>query len=54
MKTCDICGRERTDQDPDYEPLQLLTLGTRIGWYSGDDGEICGADMQIMFQRANR
>ncbi len=39
--TCSDCGRERTPQDAyDYNPLQLVT-GKPLGWYSGDDGEIC-------------
>ena len=42
--TCLQCGRERTAQDRDYSPLQVLT-GRAIGWYSGDDGEVCGACM---------
>ncbi len=42
---CAICERKRTIQDAyDYNPLQVIT-GQRLGWYSGDDGEICGECM---------
>tara|TARA_Y100001973_G_scaffold103735_1_gene171694 strand:+ start:6468 stop:6827 length:360 start_codon:yes stop_codon:yes gene_type:complete len=38
---CCMCGRYRTVQDAyDYNPLQVVT-GQPLGWYSGDDGEIC-------------
>jgi hypothetical protein len=40
-QTCSACGRERTLQDAyDYNPLQAMT-GKPLGWYSGDDGEMC-------------
>jgi hypothetical protein len=29
----------------DYSPLQVVT-GSAMGWYSGDDGEICPEDME--------
>lgn len=42
---CDVCKRERTMQDAyDYNPLQVVT-GQPLGWYSGDDGELCGPCM---------
>lgn len=51
-----MCGKERTDEI-DYNPLQLIAPsqleGDVIGWYSGEDGEICGPDMLKMFKRAN-
>lgn len=37
---CDWCGRERTEYDHDYSALQVIS-GRPIGWYSGDDGELC-------------
>lgn len=38
---CSLCGRERTIDDAyDYNPLQAMT-GKPLGWYSGDDGEVC-------------
>jgi hypothetical protein len=41
IPTCSICNRERTINDAyDYNPLQVVT-GRPLGWYSGDDGEIC-------------
>jgi hypothetical protein len=51
---CSGCGRERTmggagSEHPmdayDYSPLQVLT-GSAVGWYSGDDGELCPEEMQ--------
>lgn len=42
---CSGCGRERTIQDAyDYNPLQVIT-GQTVGWYSGDDGELCPSCM---------
>ncbi|QDH92497.1 hypothetical protein SEA_DMITRI_55 [Gordonia phage Dmitri] len=39
--TCSMCQRERTLADAyDYNPLQIIT-GQPVGWYSGDDGEVC-------------
>jgi hypothetical protein len=41
IQICGACRRERTLLDVyDYNPLQVLT-GAPLGWYSGDDGEIC-------------
>lgn len=41
VPTCGNCGRERTIADAyDYNPLQAVT-GQPLGWYSGDDGEVC-------------
>jgi hypothetical protein len=44
---CAMCSRERTvgdDDHPmdayDYNPIQAMT-GRPLGWYSGDDGEVC-------------
>lgn len=44
---CSMCRRERTLGDSehpmdsyDYSPMQMLT-GQPLGWYSGDDGEVC-------------
>lgn len=51
MKTCGICGRERTPADKDYSPMQAIT-GQPCGWYSADDGEICGHDMDITLGRS--
>lgn len=42
IPTCQMCGRERTLQDDyDYNPAQVFT-GRPLGWYSGEDGEVCG------------
>lgn len=41
VQRCSLCGRERTIEDAyDYNPLQAMT-GKPLGWYSGDDGEVC-------------
>lgn len=44
---CDMCSRERTLADPEhpmdaygYTPMQVVT-GQPLGWYSGDDGQMC-------------
>lgn len=44
---CSLCQRERTLGDGehpmdsyDYSPLQVIT-NKPLGWYSGDDGEVC-------------
>ena len=47
---CSSCGRERTDEDTlDYHPIQVLD-GRPLGWYSGDDGEVCGKCMTQMLR----
>lgn len=48
IQKCSDCGRERTIQDcNDYNPLQVIT-GHPLGWYSGDDGEVCPECMTRM------
>lgn len=47
---CNMCQRARTPEDKDYSPVQVL-MGEPSGWYSGDDGEICGHDMDVMMGR---
>lgn len=44
---CIICGRERTVMGMDaydYSPMQVIT-GQPVGWYTGDDGQMCPEDM---------
>lgn len=42
---CSICGRDRTPEDDlNYSAFQVI-FGSPLGWYSGDDGEICPEDM---------
>jgi hypothetical protein len=54
VPTCGSCGRERGLQDPyDYNPIQVLT-GVPLGWYSGDDGEICPQCMTELMRRQGR
>jgi hypothetical protein len=51
IQKCGVCGRERTLQDfNDYSPIQAI-MGAPLGWYSGDDGEICPEDMTDMMRR---
>lgn len=48
--TCDLCGRDRTFTGLDaydYHPAQVVT-GQPLGWYSGDDGEVCPECMERM------
>lgn len=41
VPVCSSCRRERTLADAyDYNPIQVVT-GQPLGWYSGDDGELC-------------
>lgn len=52
VPTCSVCQRERglTGMDAyDYTPLQVIT-GQPLGWYSGDDGEVCPEDMTKMLR----
>lgn len=53
LPKCIVCGRERTlggvgSEHPmdayDYNPLQVVT-NSSLGWYSGDDGEMCPEDI---------
>lgn len=47
IQKCSMCHRERTLDGMDvydYSPLQVVT-GQPLGWYSGDDGEVCPEDM---------
>lgn len=41
---CSLCSRERDPFRPmdayDYSPLQVMA-GLPVGWYHGDDGEVC-------------
>jgi hypothetical protein len=50
--TCDDCGKVRTTE-PDYNPFALLVRG-EVGWYSGNDGELCPPCIAGMIAGANR
>lgn len=50
---CDDCGRERTADDRDYSPVQLLMPGQVVGWSSGLIDELCGSCLRAMFEQAN-
>lgn len=48
--TCASCGRARSEEDYlDYDPMQVV-FGSTLGWYSGDDGEVCGGCMTKMIR----
>ena len=47
---CDQCFRVKNESDDDYNPMQIF-LGQPIGWYSGDDGELCGDCMTAIMRR---
>ena len=53
MPTCQMCHRVRDEADRDYHPMQVVT-GQPCGWYSGDDGEICGQCMDKTIRGAHR
>lgn len=49
---CSMCQRERTVDGMDaydYSPVQVIT-GKPVGWYSGDDGEVCPECMTKMLR----
>lgn len=51
---CGQCGKVRT-VEPDYSPLQVIIVGQRIGWYSGEkDGELCPDCMAALLNLGNR
>lgn len=50
---CSQCGRERTPQDRDYDPIKAVTQGL-VGWYSGSDGEVCSEDMVDLMMLGNK
>lgn len=52
MPVCDDCGRLRNGDDIDYSPMQVL-MGQPVGWYSGNDGELCPQCMARMVGLAN-
>ena len=47
--TCSLCRKKRdvTGEDAlDYSPAQVI-FGGPLGWYSGDDGEVCADCMYL-------
>lgn len=50
---CMECKREKEPTDDDYNPMQVV-FGAQLGWYSGDDGELCGECMSDLIRKANR
>lgn len=47
------CGVEKTDGHGAYSPIQVI-MGQPLGWYSGDDGEICPKHIAEMMALGNR
>lgn len=52
IPVCGMCHRKRTAVDParpmdsyDYTPMQAI-MGQPLGWYSGDDGQMCPECME--------
>lgn len=50
---CMECKREREPMDDDYNPMQVI-FGAKIGWYSDDDGELCGECMSALLKGQDR
>lgn len=53
IQKCDDCQRERTEDDFDYSPMQVIIVGSTIGWFSGEDGDFCGECLTRMLRKAN-
>jgi hypothetical protein len=49
LPACASCTRRRREGEEDYHPFQAFAGGT-LGWYSGDDGEICGDCLGAMMR----
>lgn len=50
---CGVCGRRRIADGMDvydYHPAQVIT-GQPLGWYSGDDGQMCPECMTKMIAK---
>lgn len=50
LRTCTVCGKQRTADDVDYAPEQELQR-TTVGWTVTIDGEICGACRPTVMQQ---
>lgn len=50
---CGSCRRFRRPDEFGYSPIQPV-LGQQIGWYSGDDGELCGPCMADLMNARKR
>lgn len=53
MSKCDDCKRERTIEGMDaydYSPIQVIT-GQPLGWYKGEDGELCPECMTKLLRK---
>jgi len=42
LRSCAVCGKQRTADDVDYAPEQELLESAGVGWTVTADGEICG------------
>ena len=43
LRTCAVCGKQRTADDVDYAPEQELLPPAEVGWTVTVDGETCGS-----------
>ena len=61
MKKCDICFTIKTESVSEYDVIKLADNlwpspfheDVDPGWYSGDDGEICGPCMLELTRKSN-
>lgn len=51
MAVCEKCRRVRMPGEREYDSLQIFSGGP-YGWYSGDDGEVCGRCLARMIEDA--
>ena len=51
--TCELCFVERKDGERDYNPFRAIQGDPNPGWYSGDDGEMCGPCVMALMHKAN-
>jgi len=49
---CYECRIEKPEDAAEYNAINLV-YNAPPGWYSGSDGELCGACMTKMFKQAN-
>lgn len=47
------CNKVRTDE-PDYSAIQVMFENGVLGWYSGDDGELCPPHMAALMELGNK
>lgn len=60
-QVCDMCGKEKPASSHEYDPFVLIQMLDQRpssndldpGWYSGNDGEICGPCMLALTRKSN-